>query len=231
VKTFKNKLTAMLNAVTFAEAGEHDTAIQCLDHGEPKGRAGESAQSEQSGVHTVASFMGLLQDHMVAATFAEAGEFDSAASMLTRGKRPPSVLLLVDRVSPEKHAFSHAVNLCTRLKANMEILIVSHDVSRSQNEEGARTSYSIGSFVTALSRVAENRGITCTVFSLNGNVIESLYVHLKQHKEVAALVYGSADGQMGGLKNGLQKAVERIVDRLSIPLVKVWHKNQASAHL
>lgn len=59
---------------------------------------------------------------MAAAAFAEAGEFDTAREMLRENRM---VLLALTGEKSDINAFRHALNLCKRIHASLEILHVS----------------------------------------------------------------------------------------------------------
>jgi hypothetical protein len=234
MKTLKEKLREMLKAMPpAAAAGEHEAAIRYLGHG---GRGAGSVSSSAVLFHEVVPqgepmLTGLFQDHMVAAAFAEAGEFDTALSMLHAKKRPRSVLLLIQGDSPLPEALAHAVHLCRRLEADMQILAVSDSVGGEQTAENSAEEQSEYTGVTAVARAAEEHGVWCSVFVSNGDVAHHLYHHVKQHKEVTTVIDGLSDKHLrGSRKTGVQRAVECIVEGLSIPLVRVWRKNPAKAH-
>ncbi len=233
MKKIKDKLTAMLNAVTFAEAGEHETAIRYLDqHGQGAGSGSPSvAESHEAPRKDEQNLTELVQDHMVAAAFAEAGEFDMALSMLQTKKRPHSVLLLVQGETPLPEAFTHTVNLCKRLGANMQILAVSESVEGTLKETDFAPEQSHAAGIMALARAAEERGVSCSVFLSSGDLTRRLYRHVKQHKDVTTVVYGSPDTHSRNSRTtGVRRAMECIFERLSVPLVTVWSKNLAKAN-
>jgi hypothetical protein len=233
MKTLKEKLTEMLKAMTSAGAGEHEAAIRDLGHGgRGAGSVSSSAvQCDEAVPQGEPTLTGSFQDHMAAAAFAEAGEFDTALSMLQAKKRPRSVLLLIQGDSPLPEAFAHAVHLCRRLEADMQILAVSDSVGGKQTGENSAEEQSEYTAVTALARAAEEQGVSCSVFVSSGDVAHHLYHHVKQHKEVTTVIDGFPDKHVrGSRKTGVQRAVECIVEGLSIPLVRVWRKNPAKAH-
>ena len=72
MKKVKERLTAMLNAVTFAEAGDHEAAIELLDQSVEKGEVNAPSDATRTGA--VGSHgTGLIrrvEDHWAAAAFA-----------------------------------------------------------------------------------------------------------------------------------------------------------------
>lgn len=60
-----------------------------------------------------------LETLLMALTFAEAGEFETAKDMVTRRQ----VLLALEADQPAGHAVQCAVNLCTRVNARLDVLL------------------------------------------------------------------------------------------------------------
>jgi hypothetical protein len=62
-----------------------------------------------------------LEDHLAAAAFAEAGEFDTAREILETGRK---VVLGLQEERLEPEVLSCALNLCQRVNAGLDILLV-----------------------------------------------------------------------------------------------------------
>ena len=167
-----------------------------------------------------------------AMTFAEAGEFDTARAMLQVQRRPQAVLLVAEGDAAQTDSFAYAVNLCKRIKADMEIFAVPQHAERDALEQGALETRSRPERIEALVQLAEAQGIPCSVYRPTGNVNDHLYEHIKQHKEIAAVVYDPhSTRNAAGDQSRVQQAVESVVHRLSIPLVKVLKRQPAGANL
>ena len=69
-------------------------------------------------------FLKTFENTMAAAAFAEAGEFETAREMLRENRR---VLLALTGEKSDMNAFRHALNLCKRINAALEILHVSSE--------------------------------------------------------------------------------------------------------
>lgn len=167
-----------------------------------------------------------------AMTFAEAGEFDTARAMLHAQGRPHAVLLVAEGDTAQSDSFAYAVNLCKRIKASMEIFAVPEHVERVALEQDTLETRSAPEEIEALARLVEAEGIPCRVYRPTGNVNEHLFKHIKQHKEIAAVIYDShGTRNAAGEISRVQQAMERVVHRLSIPLVKVLKRQPAGAAL
>ena len=231
MKKIKEKLTDMLNAMTFAEAGAYDAAIEYLDQNAQKLHARSPSETEiaQSVPTVVNKFVRRVEEHMVAATYAQAGEFDTAREMLLT--RPKAVLLISIGHPTESDAFTYSVNLCKRIDAGMKILSFSQAIQSERIEEGSSKRQTAYERIANLSRLAEKHGVSCTISVKRGNLNENLFDYIRQHKEIAAVVYG-AHSTFPGLGNefNLQRALERIAERLSIPSVKVLRRRPVGSH-
>jgi len=235
MKKMKDKLTAMLNAMTFAEAGEHEAAVEYLDQVADNHSAVSHSrkQPEQTPGTVGADLIQRVEDHMAAAAFAEAGEFDSALEMLHQARHPRSVLLVLDGRQAESEAFTYAVNLCKRISAGIELLAFPTNTEKEMSTEGSSGKLDLpqGAHerLEVLWRIAEQHGVSCGLSVEPGNAGEDLFDYVLRHKEIAAVILGSLGKlQISGDKFSLQQALERIAERLSIPLVTVLKKRQVT---
>ena len=69
-------------------------------------------------------FLKTFEKTMAAAAFAEAGEFETAREMLNNNRR---ILLALSGEKSDINAFRHALNLCKRINAALDILHVSDE--------------------------------------------------------------------------------------------------------
>ena len=133
------------------------------------------------------------------------------------------VLLAIDGITPDKKAFNYAVELCTRIKAELNVL----QIIRSQNAnnfldkaisrakhakllfEGtmvAATFAEAGEHETAANLMnqalaninkllpeSEKSGIPCHLTMKSGNPSEEIVRFLQEHKDVVIAVYDPAD--------------------------------------
>ena len=229
MKRIKRKLTAMLNAVTFAEAGEHGTALGCLDENiyDETPNAGTLNQ-ESSKLPGNANIVSRAEDQMVAATFAEAGEFDTAVEILRTRRRPKAVLLVSDGGNTESDAFVYAVNLCRRMEAALEVIVLLGETSEGDVSTVSAAAYER---MMEMSRFAAQLGVSFAVPVLPGNSDKDLFVYIQKHKDISAVIYSShAEKRNNGPRLGLLRVLERIVERFSIPLVKVLNKQATEVH-
>jgi len=233
MKKVKQKLTAMLNAVTFAEAGEREAAIDFLEQDSRNHEAlnaGETAPP-RSVASLGRNLIRRLEDHMVAATFGEAGELETAREVLLTEERPKAVLLVMDGQPNDSDAFTYALHLCKRIQAEMEILAFAPGLRETPDGKDPSNKSPQFERATVLSRRAAERGVPCSVTMHAGNLDDCLFDYVRLHKEITAVIYGShGKRKASGGEPGLRRALEAIVAKLAIPFVTVLRKGPVGAH-
>ncbi len=121
-----NTLDRLLMAVTFAEAGETDTAMKMVDDGAAVNRPHSQADrpvilpSPAHGTGNRPTLSERLEKMWAAAAFAEAGEFETAR-MLVQERR--NILLVLHEAEPPPGVLSTALSMMERLEAGVEILL------------------------------------------------------------------------------------------------------------
>ncbi|MCA1961224.1 MAG: hypothetical protein LDL33_10545 [Desulfomonile sp.] len=233
MKEVKRKLTAMLNAMTFAEAGEPGAAVEFLEQDslQDETDAASDAASATPVVSRGRPLIQRLEDHMVAATFGEAGEFETAHALLPTETRPKAVLLIIDGQPADSDGFTHALHLCKRIRAEMEILAFAPGSGKVPGGEDTAGGPPELERATALSRRAQEHGVSCAVAMHTGNVDDCLFNYVRRHKEIAAVIYSShGRRKAAGDRPSLQRARDTIVAKLAIPLVSVLRKRPVGVH-
>ena len=128
MKKVKEKITAMLNAITFAEMDEAETALSFMDPAVGHVENSLLNHDKDSGILSYEeSSVDAFERSMSAAVFAEAGEFSSANEILHPEPKPHIVALVIDNSNPNLHAINYTANLCKRIGAMMDILITESD--------------------------------------------------------------------------------------------------------
>jgi hypothetical protein len=228
MKRTKDKITALFNAITFAEAGEHESAKKYLDEMSEPSRA-EATKLPKGVIAAATDQKGLkekLEDHMAAVAFAEAGEYQLAESISRAEPQPRTVLLVIEGDSPDADAFSYAMSLCKRMNLEMDILqVVGSLPSQTRRESSSWDRDRAAERVQALSRQLEQGGIPFKTTVRRGDVNELLYDYAKIHKDVFMVVYDSPRAKENSADSKVwQRIVDSISRRLSIPLVTVVGK-------
>jgi hypothetical protein len=213
------KLEAMLAAVTFAEAGEHETALRFLQESQADEMIPELTQSQKKPVHSKNKIgvMKKLESHFMAATFAEAGDFETARQILPDYKRTQTVLLAIEGEHPTKASFDYAFKLCKRVNASLDIL-------QLRTEKYADANSPSESLSTLLPRL-EKEGISYKIIVKTAGVKESLFDYVRVHKDVVTAILDSPRVPNRETESTYwNEAFGNIADKLSVPLVTVSKK-------
>ncbi len=143
-----------------------------------------------------------LEDIMAAASYAEAGEFETARQTLRENRR---ILLALTGERSDKNAFRYALNTCKRITADLDILYVSDSVKGLLKE-----------FQSALKK--EN--IAYQLIQKSGNLEEEVRNYSSMKQDILFVVVEvSEDFAMHSKK--ADKILEDAWDNLKCPLVVV----------
>ncbi|AFM23436.1 universal stress protein [Desulfomonile tiedjei] len=211
MKRMKKKLEKMLNAITFAEAGEHETALEYFDN-EDSAQSARAPEQESLECKPNEDLIDQAETHWAAAAFAEAGEFDTALEIVPASTPSKAVLLVLDDPENGSDAFDYAVNLCLRMKASLEVLALIDD-----NGSADINAYEIMNL-----RCAKQYGISCTVSVLSRNSQTDLVTYVQKHKGIVTIIDSCRHKRKKkSNRPGLLRTLEMIVEKFSIPLVQV----------
>jgi len=166
------------------------------------------------------------------------------------------VLLAIDGITPDKKAFNYAVELCSRIKAELNVL----QIIRSQNAnnffdkaisrakhaklffEGtmvAATFAEAGEHETAANLMnqalaninkllpeSEKSGISCHLTMKSGNPSEEIVRFLQEHKDVVIAVY---DPTIEKEQNTSERKIKKLIQSITdaLPIPLVMVQNDA----
>ena len=220
----KKKVEAMLAAVSFAEAGEHEMALSFLQESQADEMIPELTQAQRKPVHIKKKIgvMEKLESHFMAATFAEAGDFETARQILPNYKRTQTVLLAIEGEYPTKASFDYAFKLCKRVNASLDILQLrsNNGIDSDSPSEG----------LSALLPRLQEEGIAFKIIVKAAGVKESLFDYVRAHKDVVTAVLDSPRVPNRETESKYwNEAFENIADKLSVPLVTVSQKEPNGA--
>jgi hypothetical protein len=211
MKRMKKKLEKMLNAITFAEAGEHETALEYFDN-EDRPQGALASEQKSLECKTNEGLIDQAESHLAAAAFAEAGEFDTALEIVHTPAPSKAVLLVLDDAENGSDAFDYAVNLCLRMKASLEVLALTDENDSANGNADA--------FMNSL--CVKQCGISCTVSVLSRNSQTDLVAYVQKHKEIVTIIDSCRHKRKKkSNRPGLLRTLETIVEKFSIPLVQV----------
>ena len=229
----KNRITAILNAVTFAEAGEHDKAIEFLGESPSSLAASQTTAPDQAPQQTrqCISLRDIIERGLAAITFAEAGETATAEEFMVSTERRKTVLLAIEGDTANPAAVDYALSVCERLQAQLDVLLVGERKGRAHELAIEHPEACVdASQLQHLAEKVERSSIPIRVTAVSGPVSQELSDYTRQHKEVGFVVMDSA---MAHSDPSEAKRWTRLVDKLSqrigIPLVTVRQRAHAEA--
>jgi hypothetical protein len=118
-----------------------------------------------------------LEDHLAAAAFAEAGEFDTAREILEAGRK---VVLGLQEERLQSEVLGYALNLCQRVNAGLDILLVTPNPEKPPVLQG---------FLEELS----NARIGYRLFRKAGALGAEIVRHVREQRNVAFVVIDSLE--------------------------------------
>lgn len=222
MKKAKDKLTAMLNAMTFAEAGEHETAMEFM---RPQTGNDDASHERAEASADTPGFLEKLERDMVEATLAEAKEYRTWRDLARPGAAPKVVVLISDGRWIEPAAFSHALSLCRRLPARLEIVAFTPAMEGGPDSEDSKDTDAVKRRLNEWSGKSEAQGVACSVDIFPGSSKSGLLTHIRSRKRIAALVDGiglAGENRRPGFHVGA--FLERVAHRLCVPVIKVTQK-------
>ncbi len=220
MKRLKGGIKTVLNAIASAKSDKHTTRTRVEEI------AGNESLSKASKPGRE-GFMRKMEAYSAAAAFAEEGEFDWAREMICAEKRIPGILLVIEAEAPDPSTLRYARNLCTRMEARLDILLVSDREENLPADAKDRISSSAVEKISTFLESLADDSIRVNTYVKSGDINETVYRHLKEHKEIAAVVYDPPSMQRSNPKDGRwRKTIDRICNQLSIPLVSVLGKQR-----
>jgi hypothetical protein len=143
-----------------------------------------------------------FEDAMTAATFAEAGETETARAILKEEKR---VLLALREGEIERKALIYAMNTCKRIGADMDILYL----SSAESSENA--------MLKQFSSELQGEGIHYRLIQRSGRLREEIKDYTDSERSINFVVVESPAVDRWNREEGLSK----ILEKMKCPLVVV----------
>lgn len=165
------------------------------------------------------------------------------------------VLLAIDGITPDKKAFNYAVELCMRIRAELQVLhivnpqkitgcleLVKNTVSQVgqffEDSMMAVTFAEAGEHDTAdalmsealknikkLLPESEKAGVPCHLTMTSGNAREEIVSFVRENKDVVIAVYDTMNDELESSARKKKNALKSITKALSIPVVTVQANN------
>jgi hypothetical protein len=227
MKKTKDRITSMLNAITSSGSGSNEGPGEpTKDRPKSEPRKTGASSEAKSATSRLKSLSERFQQHMAAAAYAEAGEFEAAAELTEPAVTSKTVLLVIQGESPSPEPFAYALNLCKRTNAELDLLqVIEQSRERDDYEllshkmiEGSRN-------IVTLVRQLEEEDIPFKVTIRLGDVSQKLFNYARRHKDVAMVIFDSPSLRKGSeMSQTWSRLLENISHQLSIPLITVEQK-------
>lgn len=148
-----------------------------------------------------------LEESMTAATFAEAGEFETARQFLKTNKNAHKrVLLGTDKPEIATRTISYALHLCQRLGGGLEIF---HMLRMPENETNSGLSLEKEP-LAALNTTLQHKGVIYQPVSGLGCLADEVLRHASARRDILCVVFDVLEADGGSCR----KAKENMITRL-----------------
>lgn len=224
MKRRKEKITNIFNAITFAEAGDHDTAREFMSGHDARRKGqeqGHDPSTPRVGKRNLArSVREDIESTMAAVAFAESGQFGSALDIANAARRPKSVLLAIEGETADPAALHYAAGLCDRMDASLEVLQVI-GTSPEDTEDSLRVKTEMQcKELMRIHRELDENSIPMEIHVKVGHVDDEVCRYTKSHKEVAVVVFDSPRAKdRTRERGGWERILQRLSRRVSVPMI------------
>ncbi|MEW6136877.1 MAG: hypothetical protein AB1733_01490 [Thermodesulfobacteriota bacterium] len=223
MQKIRDKIERLLNAITFAEAGDYVAAREFLAQA-------DSAETNEPGGERAENCVG-LDPSSIREAQKELSQFDTvhfgaikdALASLGDHKRLSAVLLATNGDYVQVKSLCYAVGLTKRLDAHLEILqVVGNPCESTTVRVTPRELTGTESTEISIHRLSEQE-LPCQVTLATGDFEDAIELYLKSKKHVVVIVYDSAgnSADTGSDEQRSRRFVEELSLRLAIPLVTV----------
>ena len=166
------------------------------------GRAGSLPRPEAIALTSIGK---KLEELFSAASFAEAGEFDTARDML-RGDR--KVLLVLTGRETDIKSLKYALNIAARTQADLEVLAATNGTVKT---------------LSICKKEARQKGVTIKVARKGGCIKEAVIRYAKDRRDLVCVVIESTEALDTDCSNEQQR-LTGVWEKLGCPLALVSEK-------
>jgi hypothetical protein len=233
MKKTKDRITSLLDGIRATCMG----AIHCADAPEDQSHDEKGAHRSEASKDTGyrdekrGGLLEKIEQHMAAAVYAEAGQFESAQEFLASSRSPKTVLLVIEGAVPDQATFAYALNLSKRTKGELDILQVIEKSNTKNDYEYLSQAIAEGSQnIVRLVRELEEAEVPFKVTIRLGDLNQKLFNYARRHKDVSMVILDSVHVRASSdERNGWAGLVENIARQLSIPLITVAPREPVGA--
>jgi len=154
-----------------------------------------------------------FEEIMGSITYAEAGDFDRATRIISKdGFQPPrkTVLLGIERNKISRNAILHALGLCKRLDAKLELLIITSITKLLENNKAR---------VNSVLTVLEREKINVKLEHRSGSYEKEMLKYIKEMRNIHSVVVCSqADSHGLPPKKNVLKDLRKHCKKLGCPI-------------
>lgn len=225
MQKIRDKIERLLNAITFAEAGDYVAAREFLAEADSAEKHKLGGERARSCVELDPWSIKEAQKELSQFDTVHFGTIKDALASSGDHKRLSAVLLATNGDCVQVKSLCYAVSLTKRLDAHLEILQVVGKPCESATATAPSTPRELKgteSSEISIHRLSEQE-LPCQVTLATGEFEDALELYLKSKKHIVVIVYdsvgNSADSESEERRS--RRFVEELSLRLAIPLVTV----------
>ncbi len=173
---------------------------------------------------------GRFQRFMAAVAYAESGEADTALEIAYGQRKAKTVLLVVADMHLDKDAFRFATNLCRRIDASLDVLVVLREPPCHMEQMPGSADNSCSERIAQLVRLVSGNRIPFHISVTVGEVDKEVHSYTRVNKDVTVAVL---DREPVHDQEPERARWERVLRRLSrtlaIPMITAHSKDPLGA--
>lgn len=173
----------------------------------------------QTGItRTMINFLKKFEDSMMAAAFAEVGEFDTAKSYLAQSKNSHKRIIYgTNDMEINPAAVTRAISICQRIGAALEILhVLPADAGENCGKAGRQYRQHLSRFGIIKEQFGKAGIIYEFVVGIN-SIEEEIMHYVSGRRDVMMVVLGLGQDKTGNAKNSYPDS--RLMEHLKCPVV------------
>jgi hypothetical protein len=166
-----------------------------------------------------------FQRFMTATAFADPGEYRPPREIMYQPVKTTKVLLAVGGTVVSNDAVRYATNLCNRMDAGLDVLLVSRRSTTEAKKDLTCGTTECSEMINR--RIREVRGATVPVHvsAIVGEVDKEVHTYAKAHRDVAVIVFDSGRSwQKESEREKWENVLQKLSRKLAIPTITATSK-------